>query len=173
MKTTRLYRMVWEYREGWNVNTSEGGPESVQFSYVEGVVSDGITGRLRGVNHSRRRNDGAYLPDAHGVIEGSEGVIVFDYRGIGAPHVNRRTRRASKLILAAEHHTEASAYSALNEGPALGIGEGRLTTDNRLVVVLDVVAIDWRSITGFSTARPDLPATIAIGEKSFPPELLS
>ncbi len=173
METTQLYRMVWEYREGWNVNTSEGGPESVQFSYVEGVVSDGVTGRLRGVNHSRRRNDGAYLPDAHGVIEGTDGVIIFDYRGIGSSYVNRKTRRTTKLMLAAEHHTEAPAYSSLNNGPMLGVGEGRLTADNRLIVVVDVMAVDWRELTGFETARPELPGMVEIGERTFPPEFLS
>ncbi len=79
-----------------------GGKDGV--GYGEGigkVVGDRLRGQARWVNHPKRRSDGTYLPDAHGVILTDDGAtILFSLRGrttwVGAE--NERIGRQNLVV---------------------------------------------------------------------------
>ncbi len=55
-----------------------GGESGVGYGEGDGSIQgERIQGKLRWVNHPRRRGDGSMLPDAHGVIRTGDGAIVF------------------------------------------------------------------------------------------------
>lgn len=80
MKLGPLYRLRFTYPEGWAVGLG-GGCE--QHLYVaEGRCEGSISGRFRGANFPRRREDGTFRPDFRAVIETDDGAtIMFEWHG--------------------------------------------------------------------------------------------
>jgi Protein of unknown function (DUF3237) len=71
MKLEPLYRLHFTYPEGWAVGLG-GGWE--QHLYVaEGRCDGSISGRFRGADFPRRREDGTFRPDFRAVIETTTG----------------------------------------------------------------------------------------------------
>lgn len=166
METRFLYSLLWEYRERWRVPVAPGASESEGYAYVEGTVEGPLTGRFRGVNHSRQRSDGRFLTNVQGVIitEG-DGTITFDYQGVGCPYpigpdpLDDRTR----VTLAARHQSDHPDWSRLNDAVCVGIGENRFTTDGVRLLLLDVSEVLWQPFTDERpTARPSLPDPVTI-----------
>ena len=82
MRLEPLYGVEFSYPEHYHVE----GVDSLHAFFGEGRTSGFLTGRFRGMNHTRRRVDDVYLPDYQGVIETDDGATVwFDYRGYGRP----------------------------------------------------------------------------------------
>jgi Protein of unknown function (DUF3237) len=82
MKLEPLYRLHFTYPEGWAVGLG-GGWE--QHLYVaEGRCDGSISGRFRGADFPRRREDGTFRPDFRAVIETDDGAtIMFEWHGYG------------------------------------------------------------------------------------------
>lgn len=57
------------------------------FGVLEGAIrGHRLTGRLRWANHARRREDGVWCPDAHGVVTTEDGAqILVTMRGYNVP----------------------------------------------------------------------------------------
>lgn len=57
------------------------------FGVLEGAIrGPRLTGRLRWANHARRREDGVWCPDAHGVVTAEDGAqILMTMRGYNVP----------------------------------------------------------------------------------------
>jgi Protein of unknown function (DUF3237) len=77
-----LCELELAYRNLVNVKPYGGGDGA---SYGEGegtATGERLSGTARWSNHPKRRNDGVYLPDAHGVIETEDGAsVLFHMRG--------------------------------------------------------------------------------------------
>jgi hypothetical protein len=60
-----------------------GGEDGVAYGEGDGEFrGERLAGRARWSNHPKRRGDGVYLPDAHGVIETQdEAQVIFHLRG--------------------------------------------------------------------------------------------
>ena len=110
MRLEPLYRVRFSYPEAWFVELDgERGKESQHFFIAEGRCEGGISGRLRGANHPRRRTDLTYVPDFQGVIETDEGAkVMFDYPATGAP-----TRRTAVQLSAPAHTSPATSPIAV------------------------------------------------------------
>ncbi len=80
-----LYRVRFTYSQGWSVRVNgERSAESQHFFLAEGECTGRVAGRFRGANHPLQRGDGTFQPDFQGIIETSDGaVIYFDYQGYG------------------------------------------------------------------------------------------
>ena len=166
METRFLYSLLWEYRERWRVPVAPGAPESEGYAYVEGTVEGPITGRFRGVNHSRQRADGRFLTNVQGVILARDDIVLtFDYQGVGCPYpvgpdpLQDRTR----VTLAARHQSDHPDWSHLNDAVCIGIGENRFTDDGVRLLLLDVSEVLWEPFADDRpTARPDLADPVPI-----------
>ena len=77
MRLEPLYRMVFDYPQGWSVALGAGGAESQHLFLAEGRCDGRISGPLQGANHPRRRGDGTYCPAFHGVISTIDGATVL------------------------------------------------------------------------------------------------
>jgi hypothetical protein len=96
-------------------------------AYGEGdgsVVGDRLRGDVRWSNHPKRRSDGAFLPDAHGVIRTDDGAdIIFSLRG-------RTTFAAGSLGVQNLHalfEAESERYRWLND--VVCVAEGKIDRD--------------------------------------------
>jgi hypothetical protein len=60
-----------------------GGADGAAYGEGEGkAIGDRLNGTARWSNHPKRRGDGVFLPDAHGVIETDDGgTVLFHVRG--------------------------------------------------------------------------------------------
>src|SRR2546426_8217758 len=55
-----------------------GGEQGAAYVDIDGAITgEKLSGTFHGVNHPRRRSDGAMLPDAHGVIQTHDGAAVL------------------------------------------------------------------------------------------------
>jgi hypothetical protein len=136
-----LYRMRFGYPEEWGVDLAEQGAESRFFFIAEGRCEGRIAGRLRAANFPRRRGDGTFQPDFHGVIETDDGAtLMLDLYGYGRAYpVGRR-----QIVAFAIHVTDAPAYGWLNDVVCAVAGEVRAGAgDDETVLVADVAELVW------------------------------
>ena len=177
MKTQHLYSLLWEYRERWRVPIESGEPESEGFAYVEGTVEGRLSGRFRGVNHSRQRSDGRFLTNVQGVILAAHDLAVtFDYQGVGCPYPMTDDPHAdrTKVTLAARHQSDHADYAFLNDVVCIGVGENRFTGDGARLLLLDVHEVLWEPLTDERpTARHELPETVEVAPGYFDLEAIA
>jgi hypothetical protein len=99
-----------------------GSEEAHAYGEGDGTASgDRLRGSVRWSNHPRRRSDGAFLPDVHGVIQTEDGAnVIFSMsgrttelgEGTGVQHLH--------VLFEADH----DAYRWLNG--VVCVGEGRI-----------------------------------------------
>jgi hypothetical protein len=143
MRLESLYRVRFDYPEGWHVELEgERGTESEHFFLAEGRCEGRIAGRFRGANHPHRRVDLTYLPDFQGVIETDDGAtLVFDLRGYGRAHPEARR----EVVGFVTHVSGDERYRWLNDVVCALAGEVR-TSDDRTEIVLDVAELVWERL---------------------------
>lgn len=54
-----------------------GGEDGSGYGEGDGTVEGAVRGRLRWVNHPRRRGDAVMLPDVHGLLETDDGARIL------------------------------------------------------------------------------------------------
>jgi len=139
MRLEPLYRLRFEYPEGWAVEL-EGFEQ--HFYVAEGRSEGAIAGRFRGANHPVRRADGSFRPDFQGVIETDDGATVFfDCRGYGRAYLVGRRR----IVAFAFHLSDDERYRRLNDVVCAGAGEVRVGDDDT-VLVMDVSELIWEPL---------------------------
>src|SRR5881392_4277859 len=71
-----------------------GGKDLEGFGEIEGTVTGPkLSGALRWANHARRREDGVWCPDLHGVVTTEDGTkVLINMEG----YKSSRRRRASR-----------------------------------------------------------------------------
>lgn len=139
-----LYRVRFGYPHGWNVRLgAEGSLESRHFYFAEGECTGRIQGRFRGANHPLRRADGTFQPDFQGIIECTDGAIIyFDYQGYGRAYpVGRR-----QIVASATHVSDHEKYRWLNDVVCVSVGEVRARSGSPTELVLDVAELVWQAI---------------------------
>jgi hypothetical protein len=139
MRLEPLYRVRFEYPEGWSVELD--GFEQ-HFYVAEGRCEGEIAGRFRGANHPRRRADGTFCPDFQGVIETHDAATVFfDCRGYGRAYPAGRRQ----IVGFAFHLSDHERYRRLNDVVCACTGEVR-TQGSGTVLVLDVAELVWEPV---------------------------
>lgn len=138
MRLEPLYRVRFTYDEEQAVAQLEGGLEHY-FFVAEGRCEGGVTGRMRGANHPRRRPDGTFCPDFQGVIETDDGAtIFFDWQGYGRSYPEGRRQ----IVSGAVHLADDERYRRLNDVFCAIEGEVRAREDRSGVdLVIDVYEI--------------------------------
>ena len=136
-----LYRIRFAYPEQWGV--SIGGEWEQHFALAEGRCEGGVSGRFRGANYPRRRNDGTFRPDFRAVIETDDGAtIMFEWHGYGRAYpVGRR-----QIVGAVFHLSEDERYRRLNDVVCACVGEVRAREDGPSDLVVDVAELIWEPI---------------------------
>ena len=134
MKLEPLYRLTFRYSEHWGAEA--GGVEHF-IGFGEGRCEGRVNGAFRGTNHARRRPDGTYEPDYHGVIETDDGAaILFHLTGYGLPDEGR-------AIVSVKHVSGDERFERLNRTLCVGAAE----VGDRSVV-LDVAELVWEPLEG-------------------------
>src|SRR5689334_16899180 len=82
MKLEFLGEMKLAYKDLVGISPYAGG-EGRAFGTGDGTFTgERLQGTVRWVNHPRRRSDGTWLPDTHGIIQTEdEAVIMFSMQG--------------------------------------------------------------------------------------------
>jgi hypothetical protein len=144
MKLTPLYRVRFSYPQGWEVAlVSPTGTESQHFYLAQGTCEGRIQGSFKGANHPRRRGDGTFEPDFQGVIETTDGATVFfEYRGYGRAYPPGRRQ----IVVSATHLSDHVNYRWLNDSLAVGTGEVRTISADRVELVIDWSEIVWEPV---------------------------
>jgi hypothetical protein len=120
MRLEPLYRMEFHYPQGWSVDLAEDGTESQHLYLAEGRCEGRVTGRLAGVNHPRRRGDGTFCPDFHGVISAGDGAtVLFECGGYGRAY----PQGARQIVCWLTHLSDDPRYRWLNDVVCMGTGE--------------------------------------------------
>lgn len=88
-----------------------GGEEGSGYGEGDGTVTgERLSGRLRWVNHPRRRSDGAMLPDTHGlIVTDDDAAVLFSLQGCTFFENER-----GKQLLTVTFESEDARYSWLN-----------------------------------------------------------
>ncbi len=85
MRLVELFEGELRFDESTEVGFPAHGDDGDVSGYVQGdgaVNGTRLSGRLRWTNHPRRRADGTWLPDFHGVISTDDGAdVLFSFRG--------------------------------------------------------------------------------------------
>ena len=144
MKLLSLYRVRFTYPESWALAlSSPSSTEGQHFSFAEGTCEGRIQGKFRGANHPRRRGDGTFEPDFQGVIETTDGaVIFFNYSGYGRAYPAGRRQ----IVASASHLSDHEKYRWLNDSLAVGAGEVRTLGDSHVELVIDWTELIWEPI---------------------------
>lgn len=139
-----LYRVRFTYPKGWSVRLgAESSSESRHFYLAEGHCTGRITGHFQGANHPLQRGDGTFQPDFQGIIESTDGAIIyFDYQGYGRTYPAGRRQ----IVSSATHLSDHEEYRWLNDTVCIGIGEVRSRSGQATELVLDVAEIVWEPI---------------------------
>ena len=135
MQLQPCYRVRFHYTENWYIN--HGAPQSVEgetFGLIEGTCEGAIAGKVRGANHGHWRSDDLFIPDFQGIIETTDGAIVYaDYRGYSrAEAEGRRT-----ILVTGIHLSEDARYRWLNTMVCLGVGIVQTGESGRSELVVD------------------------------------
>jgi hypothetical protein len=141
MKLEPMYRVRFNYPEGWSVRLGEGGStESRNFFLSVGTCEGRIEGSFRGANHPARRSDGTFLPDFQGVIETTDGAtVLFDWRGYGRAY----PPGSRQVVCSGLHWSDHERYRWLNDSQAVGVGEVRGGGDVPMELVVDWYEVGW------------------------------
>jgi len=144
MKFLSLYRVRFTYPEGWSLAlSSPSSTEGQHFFLAEGTCEGRIQGKFRGANHPRRRGDGTFEPNFQGVIEATDGaVIFFDYSGYGRAYPPGRRQ----IVVSATHLSDHEKYRWLNDCLAVGVGEVITISEDLTELVIDFSEIVWEPI---------------------------
>jgi Protein of unknown function (DUF3237) len=144
MKLTPLYRVRFAYPQGWQVAlTLPASTESRHFYLAEGTCEGRIRGSFRGANHPRQRGDRTYEPNFQGIIETTDGAIIFfDYRGYGRAYPPGRRQ----IVVSAFHLSDHENYRWLNDSLAVGVGEVRTASEDQVELVIDWAELVWEPI---------------------------
>jgi hypothetical protein len=125
------------------------GIEEQHFYLAEGRCEGRITGRFRASNAPRRRTDGTFVPNFHGVIETDDGATIYvEYHGYGRTYPAGRRQ----WVVAGTHMSEAETYKWLNDAIVVGTGEVRRPAEGKTNpggspdLVLDVAELIWEPI---------------------------
>ena len=139
MRLEPLYRMVFEYPQGWSVAVGAGALESHHLFLAEGQCEGRLSGVLRGVNRPRRRGDGTYCPDYFGAITtDDDATVLFECGGYGRAY----PEGARQIVCWLTHVSDDPRYRWLNDVVCVGTGEVR---PERLLI--DVSELIWESPT--------------------------
>ena len=144
MQLQPLYQVRFHYTDNWYIQ--HGAPQSVEgetFGLIEGSCEGEISGRLRGANHGHWRSDNTFLPDFQGVIETTDGAVIYaDYRGY-----SRATALGERAIVAtATHLSQDARYSWLNQTLCVGVGTVQNGATGRSELVVDWCNVVWESL---------------------------
>jgi hypothetical protein len=117
MRLEPLYRIRFSYPELYMLE----GTEQQGYFFAEGRCEGFLTGRLRGMNHPRlRQNDDVYLPDFQGVIETDDGASIgFDIRGFGRPLGDGKR----EIVVTIAHVTGDERYARLNSALCVAVAQ--------------------------------------------------
>jgi hypothetical protein len=133
VKLEPLYRLTFRYEARWNVWFDE---ELHQLLEGEGRCEGGINGRFHGTNRARRRPDGVFEPDYHGVIETDDSAsILWDLTGYGFPD-------RGQVTAVIKHLSNHENYQRLNDVLCLASGEMR-KLDDATEIILEVAEVIW------------------------------
>jgi len=128
-----LYRLTFSYERHWTAGA--GGIEHF-LGMAEGRCEGRVSGAFRGTNRARRRPDGTYEPDYHGVVETEDGAaILFHLTGYGLPGDGR-------AIVSVTHVSGDERYAWLNRTLCVGAAAVAERT-----IVLDVAELVWEPLT--------------------------
>ena len=91
----------------------------------------------------RRRGDGTFEPNFQGIIETTDGAVIFhDCHGYGRTYpVDRR-----KIVVSATHLSDDPRYKWLNDSVAVGEGEVRTLSSSKVELVIDWFETMWEPI---------------------------
>jgi hypothetical protein len=129
--------MVFTYPNGWGAALGADGPEGHYLFLAEGRCEGRISGSMRGANHPRRRGDGTYCPDFHGVIETADAAaVLFDCGGYGRAY----PPNARQIVCWLTHVTHDERYRWLNDVVCVGTGEVRPDE-----LIIDVAELIWEA----------------------------
>lgn len=144
MKLQPLYRVRFAYTEGWEIAlAAPPALEGQHFFYAQGTCEGRIQGKFRGTNHPRRRSDGTFEPNFQGVIETSDGAVIF-HNATGYGRTYPAGRR--QIVVSAVHLSEHPAYRWLNDSVAVGEGEVRLVGAGQVELVCDFYETVWEPL---------------------------
>lgn len=135
MRLEPLYRMTFDYTDGWSAEPGGSGDEGLYLLMAEGRCEGRISGVLRGVNHPRRRADGTFCPDFHGAITTDGGAtVLFHLTGYGRAY----PADARQIVCSLTHTTDDPELRRLNDAVCVGTGEVR-----REGLHIDVAELIW------------------------------
>ena len=133
MRLAPLYTIHFAYPEHY----FSRGPETIGLFFAEGRCEGEVSGRFRGLNHARLREDDVYLPDFHGVIETDDGALVaFHLQGLA-----RKCEYGREVTGTIVHSTGSERYSRLNDAVCVLAGEAR-----RNDIRVEVSELVWEPI---------------------------
>jgi hypothetical protein len=135
MRLDPLYQMMFHYPQGWSVGLAAGGTEGQHLFLAEGRCDGRLSGQMKGVNHPRRRGDGTFCPDFHGVISTDDGAtVLFQCGGYGRAY----PPDARQIVCWLMHMSDDPRYRWLNDVVSVGTGEVRPDQ-----LVIDVAELIW------------------------------
>lgn len=150
MRLEPLYRLRFEYTDGWSVDLAADGAESAHLFMAEGTVDGAITGRFRGANSPHRRTDGTFLPDMRAVIETDDGATVL-VRMTGYGRTYPENRR--QVVGTAQHVSDHPRLCRLNDAVCPIVGEVRPLGEDGVEIVVDVAELIWEPLAGDQPPR--------------------
>ena len=122
MRLEPLYRMTFDYPEGWSAQPGGEGGGGHYLLLAEGRCEGRISGSMRGVNHPRRRPDGTFCPDLHGAITTAGGAtLLFHLTGYGRAY----PEDARQIVCSLTHTSDDPELMRLNDAVCVGTGEVR------------------------------------------------
>ena len=138
MRLEPLYRLTFRYHAHWD---ADAGGDLHRLLIGAGRCEGRLAGAFQGTNASRRRPDGTFEPDYHGVIETDDGAaVLFHLTGYGFPDDGR-------AIASVRHVTNDERYAWLNRVLCAGAADVRADA-----IVLDVAELVWEPLGIRSTA---------------------
>ena len=133
MRLEPLYRLTFEYSGHWD---ADAGGVLHSPARRRGSLRRPDLGLVSRTNDSRRRPDGTFEPDFHGVVETDDGAaILFHLTGYGWPD-------ESRIVATLKHVCSDERYAWL--GRTLCVVTGQLRGRE---VVLDVAELVWEPLT--------------------------
>jgi hypothetical protein len=137
MRLEPLYRMTFSYPESWSVGFDPENNEGQHLFMAEGRCDGRISGAVKGANHPRRRGDGTYCPDFHGVIStDDDAAVLFTFGGYGRAY----PPGARQIVAWLTHVSDNPRYRWLNDVVCVGTGEVRPEE-----LWVDVAELIWES----------------------------
>jgi uncharacterized protein DUF3237 len=144
MRLEQLYRVRFDYPEGWSVDLEGGWQQHLYLA--EGTCEGKVSGRFRGANYPQRRtSSGPFCPDLRAVIETNDGALVMvECHGYGRAYPAGRRQIVGSVL----HLSDDDRYSRLNDVVCVCVGEVRTTEGPGPTsdLVMDVAELVWEPI---------------------------